>query len=354
MNQTDFKVSYPIVAGLSVFLVLVYLARDVLAPFAIAYSLAYLFDPLVDKIESRKFSRTFSIIVLLIGFFGLIFFASILLIPLLQLQVHQLVDNLPGYIGKMQGWIKPLLDQISGLNVARLQQLINEGMEKFGQLPMKIVSSTSKFIWSSISGLLNIFMVIFNLIIIPVVMFYLLRDFDSINTKILNLIPPKYRKKALELVADIDQVISKFVRGQLMVATLMAGLYIVGLYLSGTPLSLFIGIAAGYANLVPYLGLVIGFIPALILTFLQHPEWSHLLGVLVTFGAVQTLEGMVITPRVVGEEIGLHPVVVILAVMIGAKFFGILGIVIAVPATAVLNILFIRGFKVYQESSFYK
>ncbi len=345
---------YWTLAGGAAFLVFLYYARNAIAPFAIAYAFAYLLDPLVDKIESKNFPRTLAIVLLLAGLFGFLFVLGIVLIPLLQLQVHQLVDNLPNYIGVVKEWIKPLLDQISGLNAARVQQFMEEGMQKFGQLPMKIIQSASTFVWKSISGLLNVLLALFNLIVIPVVMFYLLRDFDEINRRAAELIPPRYREKTLDALREIDQVMSKFVRGQLMVATLMALLYSAGLYLSGTPLSLFIGAAAGYANLVPYLGLVVGFIPAVVLSFLQHQEIMPLVGVALTFGVVQSLEGMVITPKIVGDEIGLHPVIIMLAVLVGAEFFGILGIVLAVPATAALNVLFARGLAAYKKSKMYR
>ena len=184
-------------------------------------------------------------------------------------------------------------------------------------------------------------------------MFYLLRDFDHIVARLGRLIPPRFYSKTTEVVKEIDDVLSQFVRGQLMVATLMAILYSIGLYLCGTPLSLLIGIMAGYANLVPYLGVVVGFLPAVILTFLQTQDWVPLLGVVAVFGVVQAIEGFLITPRVVGDKVGLHPVIIMLAVLIGAELFGILGILLAVPVAAILNVLMRRGVEVYRESSAY-
>ena len=138
-----------------------------------------------------------------------------------------------------------------------------------------------------------------------------------------------------------------------MVATLMAGLYSAGLFACGTPMSLFIGILAGYANLVPYLGLVFGFVPAAVLTYLHFHEWGPVLGVVAVFGVVQMLEGMVITPRVVGDQVGLHPVVIMLAVLVGAELFGLLGVFLAVPVAAVLNVLMRRGVGWYKKSPAY-
>ncbi|SVD62284.1 uncharacterized protein METZ01_LOCUS415138 [marine metagenome] len=151
----------------------------------------------------------------------------------------------------------------------------------------------------------------------------------------------------------MDEVLAGFVRGQLMVSLIMAGLYSVGLFSCGTPMSLFIGLMAGLANLVPYLGLVLGFLPAAVLTFMQTQDWMLLLGVAGVFSVVQVLESTIITPRVVGDKIGLHPVAIMLAVLLGAEFFGLVGIITAVPAVAALNVLFNHGLKQYKSSSFY-
>ena len=152
---------------------------------------------------------------------------------------------------------------------------------------------------------------------------------------------------------EMDEVLAGLVRGQLMVGLIMTGLYSVGLFICDTPMSLFIGLVAGLANLVPYLGLVIGFIPAAILTFMHTQDWMSLLSVVGVFMVVQALEGMIITPRIVGEKIGLHPVVIILAVLLGAEFFGLVGVIAAVPAAATLNVLFNHGLKQYKASLFY-
>jgi predicted PurR-regulated permease PerM len=239
------------------------------------------------------------------------------------------------------------------LEPAKIQQAVNEGMKIMGELPVQLLKNLTEFLWSSLSSLFNAILVAVNLFIIPVAMFYLLRDFDHINEKIANMIPPRIRDQFVDIFKEIDRVLSRFVRGQLMVATLMAGLYSVGLFACGTPMSLFVGILAGYANLVPYLGLVFGFVPAAVLTFLQYQEWGPVLGVAAVFGVVQMLESMVITPRVVGDQVGLHPVVIMLAVLVGAELFGFLGVLIAVPVAAVINVLMRRGIGWYKNSPVY-
>ncbi|QPJ61966.1 MAG: AI-2E family transporter [Candidatus Nitronauta litoralis] len=352
--KEDKRFRYFLFAALAVSLVALYLARNVLTPFAIAFALAYLLDPLADKLERWKLSRTLSVSTIIASFFLLVVIALIVLIPLLRIQVEHLAANLPDYMGKIMAWLQPILDQISLIEPAKIKTHLKEIFEKLGTVPLTALGSATEMLWSSLSGLMGIILMLVNILIIPVAMFYLLRDFDGINRKLVQLIPPKYRRETVGIVKEIDEVLSGFVRGQLMVATLMSGLYTLGLFLCDTPMSLFIGPLAGYANLVPYLGLICGFVPAAILTLLQHHDVMSLLGVVIVFGLVQMLEGMVITPRVVGDKIGLHPVVIMLAVLVGGELFGFVGVLLGVPAAAVLNVLRRRTIKEYKKSTLFR
>ena len=333
--------------------VLLYFSRRVVAPFFIAFALSYLLDPLVDKIESRGVSRTASVLFLMIVFFMLVVFAGVFLIPLLSVQTESLIEHIPSYIGIFQDWLWPLLEMIKGLDPIKVEEVLNEGLARFGELPMKALRFSGKLLWGSISNLFNIILMIANLVIIPVVMFYLLRDFDSINKRLFSLIPPRFQKKTQGVILEIDQVLSNFVRGQMMVVVFMGIMYAFGLFLCNTPMSLSLGLLAGLFNLVPYLGLVLGFVPASILTFMHTQEWFSVLGVAGVFAFVQAMEGMVITPRVVGENIGLHPVAVIFAVLLGGELFGFVGMILGVPALAVINVLFTRGILNYKNSLLY-
>jgi predicted PurR-regulated permease PerM len=330
-----------------------YFSRRVVAPFFIAFALAYLLDPLVDRLVTFKISRTLSVLVLMLAFFFLALGSVILLVPILSMQAESLAKSIPTYVGTFQEWLRPVLDLISGLDSARIEEFLNEGLSRFGELPMKALQFSGKVIWGSISNLFNIILMLANLVIIPVVMFYLLRDFDSINEKLFRLIPPRFQEKTKDIVLEIDQVLSRFVRGQLVVAGLMGVLYSAGLFLCDTPMSLSLGMMAGLVNLVPYLGLILGLVPSAIMTYIHTQEWLPVLGVAGVFAFVQAIEGFVITPRVVGENIGLHPVAVVFAVLLGGELFGITGMILGVPVVAVLNVLLSRGVVQYKASSLY-
>ncbi len=333
--------------------IFLYYARRVVIPFFVAFALAYLLDPVVDRMEKWKLSRTLSVVSLMTVFFASILGAGLLVFPLLRVQAENLAKNLPRYIEVVENWLRPLLEKIAGLDQAKIQELLNEGMARFGELPLKVLTFVSAFLWDSLSNLFDMLLMAANLVILPVVMFYLLRDYDKITEKVQALIPPRLKDTIVDTVSEVDQVLANFVRGQLMVAFLMGALYSIGLFMVGTPMSLFIGFLAGLANLVPYLGIVVGFFPAALLTYLQVQEWMPILWVMGVFGVVQMLEGVVISPRILGENIGLHPVAVIFAVLLGGELFGLTGIILGVPAVAVLNVLLRRGLLQYKNSAFF-
>jgi len=341
-RKTNYPAIFLALAVAAVLTIFLYYSRRVVIPFFVAFALAYLLDPLVDRMEKWKLSRTLSVVSLMAAFFALMLGAGLLVFPMLRVQAENLAKNLPGYIEVVQNWLRPVLEKIAGLDQAKIQDLLNEGMARFGEVPLKILTFVSSFLWDSLSNLFDMILMAANLVIIPVVMFYLLRDYDRIIDKILALIPPRFKDAIVDTVSEVDRVLANFVRGQLMVAFLMGTLYSLGLFAVGTPMSLFIGFLAGLANLVPYLGVIVGFVPAAVLTYLQVQELTPILWVMGVFGVVQMLEGLVITPRILGENIGLHPVAVMFAVLLGGELFGLTGIILGVPVVAVLNVLIRR------------
>jgi predicted PurR-regulated permease PerM len=161
------------------------------------------------------------------------------------------------------------------------------------------------------------------------------------------------KDQVIGVLKEIDGVLNGFIRGQLLVALILAGLYSLGLTLCQVPMGLLIGVIAGMLAIIPYLGLIIGILPALLLSFLQYRTWEPILLVLAVFAVVQVLEGTIITPRIVGNKIGLHPVVVMIVVLLGGTFFGFFGILLAVPVGAVTNVFVKLGLRRYKESQFF-
>lgn len=352
MSTSNSK-NYFYLIGFIAFCAVIYSTRYILVPFLISFAIAYALDPLVDKLETWKLPRIMAIWVFFLMILIVLSSLALVIIPLIKIQIEKLASDVPGYIKITQQWLSPFLESIIKENPARIKEIISSFMEKFGSIPLKLLSSATSFLWSSFSSILNFIMSLISLIIIPISCFYLLKDIDSLKEKIKGLLPHRYRKAVCDLLEEINEVLSSFIRGQIAVSVLLAVLYSAGLLLIGTPMSIIIGIVAGLANIVPYMGIVIGLIPALVLTLLQFHDLHHVFGVLLVFGIVQSLEGMVITPRIVGDKIGLHPVVVMLSILVGGHFGGVIGIIFAVPIAAVCNVVLTKGIKNYKESTIF-
>ncbi len=352
MQSSDSK-NYFYIIGIIAFCIILYATRQILAPFVIAFIIAYALDPLVDKLEEWKLPRTMAIVFFLLSILIILTLTGMIVFPVIKLQVEKLVGDMPDYTVTIQQWFSPIFENVIKEDPARIKESISNLMEKLGNIPPKLLASTSSLLWSGFSGMLNFIITLINLIIIPIACFYLLKDIDPIKEKIKALIPTRYKETVFDLMQETNEVLGGFIRGQLTVAVILAVFYSIGLFIIGTPMSIVIGIVAGLANIVPYLGLLIGLIPAILLTVLQFHDAAHLLGVLLVFGIDQAMEGMVITPRIVGDKIGLHPVVIMLAILAGGRFFGFTGILLAVPVAAVLNVFLKRGIERYKESNLF-
>jgi len=264
------------------------------------------------------------------------------------------MELLPQYAAKVQEKFAPLIEKLAGYDREKAEALVGGVVEKMGSLPLNILQALYGIAVSAVSSVAGMLSTLFGMVVIPVATFYFLRDIDSMKDWMFNLVPERYRPKAAEIFNDIDTILSAFLRGQFTVALSMAFMYALGLYFIGTPMGLFIGILAGLSNVVPYLPLLTGFLPALVMTYLQFGDLTHLLYVIALFGAVQVIEGFLLTPRIVGESVGLHPVAIMLALLMGGMFFGIIGIVLAVPAAAVLKVLSTHALGAYRGSDFFR
>jgi predicted PurR-regulated permease PerM len=263
----------------------------------------------------------------LLGVAGLITALLLVLYPTVRLQLEILAAEVPHYLATLQEWLTPLIKRVSQMDPSRVRGLLQEVLQRFEGLPLQILQTLSTVIVSALASLGGILTLTLNLFVIPVATFYFLRDFGHMRTAFPTFLPMSYRQWIMDKLAEIDRLLSGFVRGQLLVALILMGLYTIGLTLIGTPSSVLFGILSGVAN-----------IPTLILTFLRYHDWQHPLGVVAVFAVVQAIEGNIVSPKIVGERLGLHPVVVILAVLVGGQLFGFLGILLAVPTTAVIKV----------------
>ena len=332
---------------------LLYLGRSVLVPFLLAFLVAYVFDPVIDRLEKWGVPRGAGIVLLALGLLGAATLLVLGVIPEAQRQVELFGDRLPGYRDAVRGRLAPLVAWVQARYPGFQEDLQERGVALAKEYLPGLLAPLLAFLRRTTSSAVNLILGTLNLVVIPVLAFYLLKDIDRIRAAAAGYLPLRWREQVLEIGGDVDDTMRRFLRGQMTVALLLALLYAVGLSLVGVPLGILLGLVAGLANIVPYLGVALGLIPALGLSFLDSGDPLRLLGVLGVFAGAQMLEGMWITPRLLGKEIGLHPVVVLLAVIIGGQAFGFLGILLAVPVTAAGAVFFRRARTAYLESEFY-
>lgn len=326
-----------VLAALSFSGVLLYLLAPVLTPFLAAAVLAYIGDPLVDRLEAKGLSRTLSVVTVFVILSVCVLILLLILVPMLERQVTLLFSKLPQYLLWLQDTGIPRLSAYLGferplLDLAVLQESLREQWQQAGGAVKGVVGVVSK------SGL-TLLAMIANLVLIPVVTFYMLRDWDILVERIHELIPRRYEAVVLRLAGASDEVLGAFLRGQLTVMLALGIIYSIGLGLVGLELALLIGMLAGVVSFVPYLGFIVGIIVAGVAALMQFQELLPLLYVAIVFGVGQMAEGMVLTPMLVGEKIGLHPVAVIFAVLAGGQLFGFFGILLALPVAAVVMVL---------------
>ncbi|GAB4288457.1 MAG: AI-2E family transporter [Methylophaga sp.] len=329
---------------------LLYRLSPVLMPFFIAASLAYLGDPLVDKLESWKLSRTVAVSVVFAVLFIAVSILLLVLLPLLSAQVSKLFTNLPGYLTTTQKMLEPLLTA-AGLpsdvfNLQTLKQALSNYWSQVGEVAGGVFSYMTR------SGMVLVQWV-GNLILIPVLTFYLLRDWDVMVARFRELLPRRYADKFIDMSLECDDMLAGFIRGQLMVMLALAVIYTTGLSLIGLELALLLGVIAGVVSFVPYLGLIVGITLSGLAAFFQFGDWVPVVYVVIVFTVAQMIEGMLLTPRFVGERIGLHPVAVIFAVLAGGQLFGFTGVLLALPVAAVVMVLLRHAHQRYVSSHLY-
>lgn len=330
---------------------LTYLLSSVLMPFVISAMFAYLGDPLTDKLETWRLSRNQAVTLVFVVIFLLVFSFLLLVIPGLETQIGRLISNLPSYVEWLNSRVIPGLEKfldikIGTIDMSKMTGILKSHWQKAGGIAASVMASVSHsggviFDWAM------------NLILIPVVTFYLLRDWDILLAKILDLLPRRATPLVQKLAQEVDSVLSAFFRGQLLVMLALGAIYTVGLWLTGLDLALVIGMASGIVSFVPYLGAFVGIFLASLAAFLQFHDVIYLVPVAVVFGVGQSLEGMVLTPLLVGDKIGLHPVAVIFAVLAGGQLFGFLGILLALPVASIIMVFLRHIHDIYRDSDFY-
>jgi len=338
---------------------LLYTLRGVLAPVFFAFLIAYMLDPLVDRIEqsrllrSRSYGRAVGIAGILAGFFAIAAVGIFVIFPMVYEEVANFVRRLPELVARSRADWEPILAEYGVEIPTSVRQAFEElhldvqSVVAKGYAPF--VAGVKSFLGGTASAVAGIVASV----MIPVFAFYLLYDFDRLIAAIGELIPPRHREGAKGFFGEIDEVLGQFFRGQFTVMVILGVLYASGYGVIGVPLALPIGILAGVLAFIPYVGSLTALGLALLMTLLVWQGWTQLFWVLGVHAVIQGLEGFVITPKIMGGTVGISAIAVLLALLVGAELLGFIGVLLAVPAAAVLKILFQRLGVRYRQSSFY-
>jgi predicted PurR-regulated permease PerM len=337
--------------SLGVLGLVIYLLAPILTPFATAALFAYLGDPATDRLQARGLSRTWSVAVVFLCMSLCLTAVLLVLIPLIESQVSKLIEKLPSYVDTLRYRLLPWVQAKFGLSpglldVDKLVALAREHWKSAGGVAATVAATVGS------SGLALLGWIA-NLSLIPVLLFYFLRDWDAMVARVRELLPRHLEPTISTLARQSDEVLGAFLRGQLSVMAALATIYSGGLMLVGLDLALLIGIGAGLVSFIPYLGGIVGVSAGLIAAYMQFHDWQHPALVLLVFGIGQSLEGMVLTPLLVGDKIGMHPVAVIFAILAGGQLFGFLGVLLALPTAAIVMVLLRYLHAQYKRSELY-
>ena len=331
-----------------------------LAPFVLGFGFAYVLDPLVDRMVERRVARSAAILLLALPVVGVGVVAVLFGIPALVGQVDQLVQAAPdlvGQIGRLLSGIREFIVGIPGVDEDAVPDLTNLDPEEIVAFLQERREQLASGAWRGVlglgRGLGSAATVVGYVFLTPLLTFYLLRDYDGILARLRGLLPRGREAEVVEFAREYDQLLSRYLRGQVTVALIIGALTSVLLLWVGFPYPLLLGALAGVMGLIPFLGLVLAIIPAVIIALVSGDVLWSLLKVAGVYGGVQVLDGMLISPRIVGDSVGLHPVWIVLALSVGGFFFGFVGLLISVPVAVGLKLVVARGLERYRSSELY-
>ena len=336
--------------GFALLFALLFALGDILLPFILGFAIAYLLDPVADMLVRWRAPRWLAATLLTVVFLVGIAAFLMLLVPLLQSQLLDMAARLPHYAELLRAKADAVLGMVQAkMSPEDLAQL----RDAFGGVAGNTVQWLGRMLSSLWSGGLALVNLISLIVITPVVAFYLLRDWDLIVARIDRLLPRQHAETIREQCREVDRMLSGFARGQALVCLLLGLFYGAGLTLIGLDFGLIIGLATGLISFVPYFGMLTGLAVGIGLAFAQFSDWLPIALVAGVFVVGQVIEGNVITPKLVGDRVGLHPVWMIFALLAGGALFGFVGILLAVPAAATVGVLARFGVARYFASALY-
>lgn len=333
------------------FFIFLFLIRSILLPFVLGIFTAYFLDPAADRLEKVGLSRGLSTVIITGGFFVIIALMSVLVIPALASQLSGLIIAIPGYVTEFERSATPLITKWLGDSPLADMEAIRNAASNLSGMALKVAGEFIAGLFQSGMSFVNLLSLV---LITPVVAFYLLDDWDRIIARLDQLLPRAHADTIRAQVGIINQTLAGFVRGQLNVCLILSIYYSLLLSLLGLHFSIVIGIVTGMLVIVPYAGWTMGTVIGLGVAFFQFEDISRVWAIAGVFIAGMVMEGYFLTPKLVGEKVGLHPVWIIFGMLCGAALFGFVGILLAVPVSAVIGVLIRFAIQQYIQSSYYQ
>ncbi len=327
---------------------------QLLFPFVAAFVIAYLLSPIVTALAERGVSRSLSAFVLIVLALLAVAGVFLIIVPPIIAQITRLVATLSYLPGQLEAWVRAADAWLASLEDYEVSPYAKPLIDSLAVRAQGLFAALFERGLAFVTSLSQLATHVVNIIITPIFTFYLLRDMPKIKGWVRDRVPRRFLDEAVETYHEIDRVLAGFIRGQFIVSTAEATFVAVGLTVIGVDYALLLGIFAGFANMVPYVGTYIGGLPALVVILVGPDAGRHLIFALILYVTVNLFDAYILAPRVVGRRVGLHPVVTMVAMLVGAKFFGVVGFLAAVPVTATLKILAKKLERRYLEGPFFK
>jgi predicted PurR-regulated permease PerM len=329
--------------------VLVIHAPGAATTLALSFGLAYLANPAVTWLERRRMSRPAAALLVICLIAGVILLLLILLVPYLVSQGIAFLEDLPDLVetslARISQW--PLWERLGVTVPANLSQAMNELSAGVGDVGLSALKRALGALLDVTSGVMGVILSLVSLVIIPLFGFFFMKDFNSLKESFYEMLPESRRKPVGEYFAMVDDVLSGFIRGQIIVALSLAVLYSAGLTMTGIRFGFLIGVVAGLLFIIPYVGTLIGIVASAIVLIVDFSGWGQVFGVAATFAVAQAIEGYILTPRIVGNRVGLNQLETLVAILIGGEAAGFAGMVLAIPGGGILK----KSFGLFLRSS---
>ncbi|MYB07104.1 MAG: AI-2E family transporter [Gemmatimonadetes bacterium] len=340
-------------------------AGSLLAPFFLAFVLAYILDPVADRVSAHpRIGRTAAILLILVPFLALGAVAVVFGVPELVSQARDFVLQAPRALEELTNWVRGLTPESLGFDLpfvdepaalAWIQQLDSQSVAELLESRREELTRRA---WAAVLGLGRGFgtlvTILGYLVLTPVLMFYLLRDYDRIIARARDLLPGKLESRVSGYAREFDDLLSRYLRGQVSASLITGGITWLGLLIVGFPYAFLLGATVAVLGVIPYMGVAVSLVPAVIIALVSDSVGISLIKVAAVYGVAQGLESAVISPRIVGESVGLHPVWIVLALSLGGFYFGFVGLLIGVPLAVAAKLLLVRGLERYKNSALYK